>query len=125
MDTLVSLIKADFTTIRQLEKKGYKLFAYAGGMFVVGLILTFTSILAFIGVPLLAAGVGLFFISMLWMMKLGKRPVWDIFCPYCSGKNEVFKTVQRFDCDLCNRGIIVDAHGQAEPTEPVERVESY
>lgn len=105
--------------MRELEKKAYKLFFFAGGSFAIGLVLYITALLAFIGIPLMLFGLGLFFVSMLWLIRLSKKPAWDLFCPYCSSRNEVFKSHDRFDCDICERPVLVNEYGEPVPVEPV------
>jgi hypothetical protein len=116
---LLSLLKSDFATVRELEKKSYKLFAYSAGAFVIGLLLFLTALLAFVGVPLMLFGVALLFMTMIWMIRLSNRPVWDLYCPYCASKNDVFKSHEQFHCDICGKPVRISEYGEPIPVEPI------
>lgn len=117
---LISIFKFDYDTIRELERKGFRVF-YAGALLgFVGLVLTLFGALMFLGVPLLLLGAGIFFVAMIWMAWLGKKPVRHLFCPYCATKNDVFMSRKEFACDICGRRVLVSPAGHPIPAEPIE-----
>lgn len=121
-DRIVGVFKFDYSTVRELEHKCFRVFYFVGGMVVVGFVMMITQILAFVGVPLMVLGILLFFITLVWMLKLTREPTREAFCPYCSTKNEVFVTRREFICDMCQRPIGVLPSGQIVPLEtPEER----
>lgn len=114
----IQLIKRrKYSTIRQLETLGYAIIKPLGIVAGVGLLLCFTTILMAIGVFLLAVsllGLGIMFA---WLIHLQKQPHRDIYCPYCTNPNSVFKTAVEFDCDICERPIRFDANGIPIPAD--------
>lgn len=117
MRAFSALIKRDFSTIRQLESKGYRLMRPLVVVFFLGIILCFTTLLMAFGVGLIVISgftlAGLFF----WLIQLQKRPRRAIRCPYCNNPNDVFWEVTEFDCDICDRPIVFDSKGIPVPAD--------
>ena len=122
-DWIVGLFRFEYSTVRDLEHKSFRVFYFVGGMVALGFVMWLTSILAFIGIPLVILGVLLFFITLLWMLKLSREPTRASFCPYCSTKNEVFVSRKDFLCDVCRRPIGVLPSGEVIPLETTEERE--
>jgi len=119
---IVGLFRFDYSTVRDLEHKSFRVFYFVGAMVALGFVMWLTSILAFIGVPLVVLGVLLFFITLVWMLKLSREATRVSYCPYCSTKNEVFVSRKDFLCDVCRRPIGVLPSGEVIPLEtPEER----
>lgn len=114
----IQLIKRKkYSTIRQLETLGYAIIKPLGIIAGVGLLLCFTTILMALGVFLL--GVSLLGMGMMftWLIHLQKQPHRDIYCPYCTNPNSVFKSATLFDCDFCERPIKFDPSGVPIPAD--------
>jgi len=117
------LRKAEYDTIRGLERRNAGLFKLAVILGAVGLVLTLVgmgTILTIIGGVSILAGIAPFFYGMLWMIKLQQEPTVVIYCPYCASKNDVFKSRKEFACDICARRIAVSPSGEPIPMEPIE-----
>ena len=123
-DTAISIFKFDYSTVRELEHKCFRVFYFVGGMVAVGFVMILTSALGFIGIPLAGLGVLLFFATLIWMLKLQREPTRIAFCPYCSSKNEVFMSRRDFFCDVCQRRIGVLPSGEVIPLETPEEREA-
>jgi len=121
---IVGTFKFDYSTVRELEHKCFRVFYFVGGMVAIGFVMILTSALGFIGVPLAALGVLLFFVTLIWMLKLSREPTRVAFCPYCSSKNEVFVSRKDFLCDVCQRPIGVLPSGEVVPLETPEEREA-
>ncbi len=120
MRQIISILKGEYNTLRELERKSYRLFYLGAGLSGIGILLTLFGfgILTFIGLPMLVLGVLIFLGGMLWVAGLQKRPTVLVYCPYCAGRNDLFKGRSEFLCDMCGRRIIISSTGEAEPGEP-------
>ena len=123
-DKAIGIYKFDYSTVRELEHKCFRVFYFVGGMVAVGFVMILTSALGFIGIPLAVLGVLLFFATLIWMLKLQREPTRTAFCPYCSSKNEVFVSRKDFLCDVCQRSIGVLPSGEVIPLETPEEREA-
>jgi hypothetical protein len=113
MRRLIAIVKPEFSTVRQLENKGYGLFKLAGIIGSVSLVVTIcVTVLAWVSIPGLAVAAAMFFIGMLWITWLGKEPSRVTFCPYCASKMDVFVSRQKIDCDVCERPIAITPTGE-------------
>lgn len=106
----MSPLKIEFNTVRELEKKSSRVFMWAGGAFVTGMVLVF--IFPPLGGVIMAAGALLALFGIAWVSMLGKEASRAIYCPYCSSKNDVYMSRQKFDCDICKRPIILSESGE-------------
>lgn len=107
--------RIEFSTVRELEKKTFRIFRYGGIALAAGLILgLFTGILgwALMGV----AGTSMV-AAMAYVSMLGKEPTRRVFCPYCACENEVYQSRRSFNCDICRRPIAVSETGEVLVTE--------
>ena len=112
MRRLVSFVKPEFSTVRQLENKGYGLFKLAGIIFFVSLAVAFClTCLAPLWVSGLAVSLTMFFIGMIWISWLGKEPSRVVYCPYCATKMDVFLSRTLIDCDICDRPMKITSSG--------------
>ena len=107
----MSFLKTDFATVRQLEKKTRVFFEWGVGLLAVGLVCTF--ILGILGGVLLLVGAVTILAGIVWTSVLGKEASKSVFCPYCTSKNDVYQSIQLFDCDICKRPIKFSADGEA------------
>jgi len=125
LQQFISVFKFDYDTVRDLERKGFRVFGAALAAGVVGLVLTITMLppLMVLGIPLLILGASVFFFGMIWMSRLQKEPTRPLFCPYCASKNDVFMSRKEFSCDICGRRVGVSPAGQPVPIEPIEEDE--
>lgn len=108
----MSPLKIEFSTVRELEKKSFKVFAYGGGGFLAGIVLSVLA-LPFIGIPLIVLSAVAILGAIVWVSMLGKEPSRPVFCPYCSTRNDVYESRKQFDCDICGRPIIISESGEA------------
>jgi len=125
LQQLISLFKFDFDTVRDLERKGSRVFKMALVAGVIGLVLTITMqpALMVLGIPLLVVGAAVFFFAMIWMLRLQREATRHLFCPYCASKNDVFVSRKEFSCDICGRRIGVSPAAEPVPLEPIEEEE--
>jgi hypothetical protein len=118
----MSIFRGEYDTLRDLERKSYKVFYVGIGIAGMGVVLTIVGfgLLTFIGIPLVIIGAAIFFVAMIWTSRLQKEPVKIIYCPYCSSKNDVFLTRMDFACDICRRRINITPSAEVVGAEPVE-----
>jgi fatty acid desaturase len=109
---LADLLKLDYDTVRDLERKGFRAFWITGGILALGLVLTLTAIGMVIGIPLMLIGALGFLGAIVWLSVHSKEPTRRVYCPYCTTSNEVFRSRVEFACDICNRRIRIDANGE-------------
>lgn|GEM_PF-1076614 len=114
----VASLKVEFSTVRELEKKSAQVFSYGGGAFFVGLVLIF--IAPPIGVFLVAISAPTVLAAMIGVSILGKERTRQVFCPYCSSKNEVYVSRTKLNCDICRRPILIDQNGEAVMAQPID-----
>ena len=112
-------LKVEFATVRQLEKKSFRVFAYGGGALVVGLVLTLTG-LAVIGAPLLVLSSVILLAGIAWVSMLAREASRALFCPYCSSSNDVYCSRRSFDCDICGRPVTVSEDGEPLVAEAID-----
>jgi len=105
------LIKIEFATVRELEKKTFRIFAYGGGAFGVGLLMTLVG-MAIIGAPIMIVSILVVIAAMAYVSMLGKETSRPLFCPYCSSKNDVYASRRNFECDICRRPVLVTEDGE-------------
>lgn len=108
-------MRVEFDTVRQLEKKSFSVFAYAGGAFLVGLVMSVVA-LPMIGIPLMLISAVVVLGAIVWVSMLAREPARHVFCPYCTGKNDVFESRRRFSCNLCGRAVTLTDSG--DPLAP-------
>ena len=116
--------KVEFATVRELEKKTFRVFGYGGSTLGIGVLLSFVG-LAIIGVPLMVvAAVGLM-IAIGWVSVLGKEATARLACPYCASANEVYQSRRAFSCDICGRPVTVTENGEPIAAEPIDAVARF
>jgi hypothetical protein len=108
----MSPLKIEFATVRELEKKTFRVFGYGGAAFAFGLILTLIG-LGIVGAPVMLISAAVVVLAVVWVSMLGKEPSRPTFCPYCASRNDVFQSRRSFNCDICNRPVIVNELGEA------------
>jgi hypothetical protein len=64
-----------------------------------------TVLLAWLGVPLLIAGVLIVLADITWMSLLMRQPTEEVECRQCHKRNIVFASVDEFPCDDCHQEI--------------------
>jgi len=116
--------KLEFATVRELEKKTFRIFGYGGSVFGAGLILTLVGA-AIVGAPVMIVSGSVVIGAMVYVSMLGKEPSRPLFCPYCASKNDVYVSRRSFDCDICRRPILVSDDGEPMAAEPVDTVARY
>ena len=124
-DKIVGTFKFDYSTVRELEHKCFRVFYFVGAMVVIGFVMILSNVLAFIGIPLTVLGVLSFFVTLVWMLRLSREPTREGFCPYCSTKNEFFISRKQFMCDMCGRPIGVLPSGEVIPLETPEERDAH
>jgi len=115
---------ADFSTVRELEKRSFRVFEYGGGALLGGLLLTFLGV-PMLGVPLLTLSALAIIAAIVWVTMLGKESSRTMFCPHCSSKNDVFLSRRDFNCDICGRPIVVSESGEALMAEAIDTEARY
>ena len=116
--------KLEFATVRELEKKTFRIFGYGGSVFGAGLILTLVGV-AIVGAPVMIVSGSVVIGAMVYVSMLGKEPSRPLFCPYCASQNDVYVSRRSFDCDICRRPILVSDDGEPMAAEPVDTVARY
>lgn len=104
-------LKVEFNTVRELERKSAQVFMYGGGAFLVGLVLIF--FIPPIGIFLAILSALAVLAAIVGVSILGKEKTRQIFCPYCSSKNDVYVSRTNLDCDICRRPVLIDQNGEA------------
>jgi hypothetical protein len=89
----------------QAEEIAYKLMKAGAVVAGVGLLLCMTVILAWLGVPLLIAGIVIVLGDIAWMALLMRQPTEEVECRQCHNRNVVFASVDEFHCDDCHQQI--------------------
>lgn len=113
MRRLISYVKPEFSTVRELENKGYGLFKLAGIIGCVSLVVTIVlTWLVWLSIPGMVLAAVMFFIGMVWISWLGKEPSRVVFCPYCATKMDVFLSRTLIDCDVCDRPMKITSGGE-------------
>ncbi len=112
----MSPFKIEFATVRQLEKKTFRVFGYGGAAFAFGLILTLIG-LGIVGAPIMLLSATVVIVAVVWVSMLDKEPSRPTFCPYCASQNDVYQSRRSFNCDICHRPVIVNELGEAVAAE--------
>jgi len=115
----MSPLKIEFSTVRELEKKTFRVFGYGGAAFAFGLILTLIG-LGIVGAPVMLTSAAVVIVAIVWVSMLGKEPSRPTFCPYCASQNDVYQSRRSFNCDICNRPVIINESGEAVAAERIE-----
>jgi hypothetical protein len=58
--------------------------------------------------------------AMIVVSIMGKERTRQIFCPYCTSKNDVYVSRKSLDCDICRRPILIDENGEAVMANPID-----
>jgi hypothetical protein len=107
----------------QAEEVGYRVLAAGAGMIGIGLLLTLTVVLIYLGVPLMVLGAAVVLGGMSWMFAINRRMTLEVLCPECQKRTRVLAGVTAFRCDDCSHEIAVEAAAAGGPGEVVtERV---
>lgn len=117
-------LKVEFATVRELEKKSFRVFGYSGGALAVGLALTLVG-MAIIGIPVMVLGAVVMLGAMAWVSILAKEPSRPVFCPYCTSKNDLYLSRRAFDCDICCRPIVMSETGEPMMAEEIDTEARY
>jgi ribosomal protein S27E len=72
---------------------------------------------------MLILGILIFLGGMLWLSKLQRHPTMPVYCPYCAGRNDLFRGRTEFSCDMCGRRVVMTSAGEAVPGEPEDAAE--
>ncbi len=107
----MSPLKVEFDTVRDLEKKTFKVFAYTACVLAAGVISTGVG-LVLIGIALLVVGMVGLVGGAAWVSALGKEPTKQVFCPYCASRNDVYASRRAFRCDICARPVALGDDGR-------------
>ena len=113
--------RIEFATVRELEKKTFRIFGYGGSVFGAGLILTLVGA-AIVGAPVMILSGSVVIGAMVYVSLLGKEPSRGLFCPYCASRNDVYASRRAFNCDICRRPVVVSDDGEPLAAEPVDAV---
>jgi hypothetical protein len=124
IERIVGTFRFEYSTVRELEHKCFRVFWFVGAMIALGFILMLSNVGAFIGIPLLVLGVLLFVATLVWVLMLQREPRRDAYCPYCGSKNEVFASRKEFLCDVCQGPVGVLPNGNVIPLETPEEREA-
>lgn len=120
----MSLLKIEFSTVRELEKKTFRIFGYGGAAFVFSILLWLFG-LAVVGGPLMVLSIVFVIAAMVWVSMLGKEAHRPVFCPYCASPNDVYVSKRRFNCDICHRPITFNDAGEAVAVEAIDTQARY
>ncbi len=111
-------LKVEFSTVRELEKKSAQVFMYAGGALLLGIVLIF--VFPPIGIFLAIVSALAILGAMVGVSVLGKEDTRQVFCPYCSSKNDVYVSKASLDCDICRRPVLIGPNGEATMAQPID-----
>ena len=111
--------KVEFATVRELEKKTFRVFGYGGSAFGIGVLLSLIG-LGIIGVPVMVLSGMALMIAIAWVSMLGKEGTSRLACPYCATPNEVYQSRRAFSCDICGRPVTVTENGEPIAAEPID-----
>lgn len=117
-------LKMEFSTVRELEKKTFRIFGYGGAGFALGLVLTVIG-LAIIGAPVMVLSAVVVIGGIVYVSMLGKEPTRPTFCPYCASRNDVYQSRRSFDCDICKRPVLISETGEPIAAEPMDATAHY
>jgi len=92
-------------TMGQAEEVGYRLLAFGAGMLAVGILLSLTVVLIYLGVPLIVTGAAILLGTILWMFAISRHMTQEVSCPHCHKGNLVLDTAAAFLCDDCGEEI--------------------
>lgn len=120
----MSPLRIEFDTVRDLEKKSFRVFAYSGGALLAGFVLMVMA-LPIVGIPLMALSAVAILLAIGWVYMLGKEQSRPLFCPYCSSKNDVYISRRQFVCDICGRPVVVSDSGEALVAEAIDTEARY
>jgi len=123
-ERVVGTFRFEYSTVRELEHKCFRVFWFVGVMIALGFIMLLSNVMAFIGIPLLILGVLLFLAILVWVLMLQREPRREAHCPYCGSKNEVFASRKEFLCDMCQGPVGVLPDGNVVPLETPEEREA-
>src|SRR5437899_1016594 len=102
-------------TMGQAEERGYRLLALGAGMLGVGLLMSLTVVLLYLGIPLFVAGAMLVLGDIAWMYLISRRMTEHVSCPDCHKRNIVLPSVPSFVCDDCGQKIALQRVREAAP----------
>ena len=111
-EKLTETFNFEYSTVRELEHKCFRVFYFVAAMVGLGFLLWITSLFAIIGIPMMVLGMLLFFITLIWMLRLQREPTREARCPYCASRNEMFVSRKEFICDMCRRPVGVLPSGE-------------
>jgi len=89
----------------QAEEVGYRLLAFGAGMLGVGILLSLTVVLIYLGAPLIMLGALVVLGDILWMFAISRHMHQEVSCPHCQKTNLVLDGVSMFRCDDCGEEI--------------------
>jgi hypothetical protein len=92
-------------TMGQAEEIGYRLLVCGAGMLGVGILLSLTVVLIYLGAPLIVMGAAVLLGTILWMFAISRRMTHEVPCPHCHKGNLVLDTAASFRCDDCGEEI--------------------
>lgn len=116
--------KIEFATVKELEKKTFKVFGYGGVVLAVGLLFALLG-LVIIGAPIMVVGGVVIMAGIAWVSMLGKEPTNHVFCPYCSSGNDVYQSRRSFECDICGRAVQISETGEPMMAESLDHESRY
>jgi hypothetical protein len=116
--------KMEFSTVRELEKKTFRIFGYGGAGFAFGLVLIIFG-LAVLGAPIMAVSIVVVIGGIVYVSLLGREPARPTFCPYCASRNDVYQSRRSFNCDICNRPVLISETGEPVAAEPIDATAHY
>jgi hypothetical protein len=126
MRRLINYVNPEFSTVRQLENKGYGLFKLAGIIGAASFVIMLCATALFpVWIPGMTIAIAMFFLGMVWITWLGKEPSRVVFCPYCASKMDVFLSRQELSCDMCARPIRMTPNGDPVATEDQLVIKDY
>jgi hypothetical protein len=96
---------------RQVEETCYRYLKIGGGLLAVGLALVLTSVLFWLGVPLMVLGAAVIAANILWMMRLSQKAGINVICPHCDKQYNVLPGFHSFICDQCEHEVRVPGGG--------------
>ena len=120
----MSAFRMQFDTVRDLEKKTFRVFAYGGAALAVGFVFLLFGMLM-IGIPLVLISGSLIIAAIAWVSILGKERTRSIFCPHCSSTNDVYASRRGFSCGICGRDVTVNELGEPAAVLDSERGQGY
>ena len=95
------------TVALQVEECCYRYLMVGGGMVLVGLALMLTTVLFWLGAPMVAVGGAIIVGNIVWFLRVKKQQGINVTCPHCNKEYNILPGSHSFMCDECQQVVPV------------------